>query len=224
MNYFRKLNSSHSNTSKARLTSKDRKASMNRLGIKNNLPKKKKPLPSVDEEKRRIQIFLDSFFKNESNANKFSEIEKRKFAMNFKKAYIENQYGEKAETKKKKNTPKLKALPAPPMVNTVTEKPPLKEILPLQSEIEEYKEIKEESSGAAPEIQGEPGQKLGNTKLYTNVFKNNFNFISKNENKTDSVFDQESQYKFTEENNEFSVETPNQMKCENSYSLNSEEK
>jgi len=209
-NNARKMNTSHSNTSKTRLNSKDRKASMKRLGIKNNLPKKKNPAPSVDEEKYRIQKFLDSFFQNEANSNKFTEGEKRKFAMNFKKAYIENQYGN-VPAPQKPNPQKLKALPAPPVVK----KKPLQEILPpvMKHEEDPKPAIKDE----------EPQERLGNVKMYSNAFKNNFNFMGKKDD--DSIFGDDSSYKYTTDQNDHNdFSNPSKMMYDNLTSQESDEK
>jgi len=206
------MNTSHSNHSKTRLTSKDRKQSMKRLGIMNNLQKNKDPPATLDEEKERIQSFIDSFFQNEANSNKFSDAEKRKFAKNFQRAFIEDQYGKNPELKKNK-VPKLKALPAPPVLKKLEEKQPLQAILP-SVHIEEKKQEKKED---------ESGLRFGNLNSYGNVFKNNFNFMTKNELDTDSV-GVDSNYKFTDENDDFPSKKPNKFIDQNLYSMESDEK
>lgn len=177
---------------RSKLNSRDRKNSQKRLGISSNLHKKKLPPPSsVDEEKKRIQTFLDSFFQSEANAGKFSDAEKWKFSQNFKKAFIEGQLGSNPVPLKNAG-PKLKALPAPPVIKSNEEKPPLRAILPTMPQREEKKVIDRPCEDPTD-------QKLGNVKFYSNAFSNNFNFLTKNSIESDSQFDVKSNLKETEE-------------------------
>lgn len=185
---IRKANTSSSNVAKrAKLNSKDRKDSMKRLGISNELGKKALPPSSVEDEKQRIQGFLDQFFQSEANAGKFTEGEKRKFANNFKKAFIESKLGNNPIPKAPTSN-KLKALPAPPVVKKVVEQklPSKKKALPALPQ----KHVREEP------INEENEQRIGNVKMYGNMFSNNnFNFMS-----NDPTVQSESQYDDTQSN------------------------
>ena len=125
---------------------------MKRLGISANLGSKAKGL-TVDDEKKRIQGFLDEFFESDANAGKFSEAEKKKFANNFKKAFIDSQLGGIPPKPKKNSGPKLAALPAPPKIKPTPANKPMKAILPALP-------LKE-----APKVESEKAEsdlKLGN--------------------------------------------------------------
>lgn len=185
----RKINSSNSNASRSKLHSKDRKSSQQRLGISSNLGKKK--IGSIEEEKQRIQSFIDAFFESDANAGKFTEAEKRKFAQNFKKSFIENQFNGNSMTKKNA-PPKLKALPAPPVIKKQEEREPFKAIMSAMPQMLDPKIPNEEIE--------ESGQRLGNVKYYSNAFVNNFNFLTKNSIESDSGFDIKSNYKESEMN------------------------
>jgi hypothetical protein len=187
-NNTRNIITSNSNTSKNRLLSKDRNESMKRLGISANLGKKK-PAASVEEEKQRIQSFIDSFFQNEANANKFNEAEKRKFAMNFKKAFIDSQY-QATKSHVLTEKPKLKALPAPPVIVKVEKKPVKRAVLPSLPQLPDSPKVINEPYTT----QDETDQMLGNVKFYSNAFKNNFNFITKNDRESISGNEIDSQY------------------------------
>ena len=185
----RKNNTSSSTAKRTKLTSKERKNSMKRLGITNQLEKKVPPPSSVQEEKERIQDFLEQFFQSDANANKFSEAEKRKFSKNFQKAFIQNKLGNFPAPKKPAGT-KLKALPAPPAVKkAVEQKGPKKQILPSLDPMPELKVNEDE-------------QKIGCVKMYNNAFaKNNFNFVAKPQS-----FDSESGYDQNSYNKELNDE------------------
>jgi hypothetical protein len=175
----RKLNTSGTNKSRTRLSSKDKRNSMKRLGISANLGSKTKNL-SVEDEKKRIQGFLDEFFESDANAGKFTEAEKRKFTNNFKKAFIESQLGGIPPKPKKNNGPLLAALPAPPKIKPVPVNKPMKAILPS---LPPKEEPKVEAKKAESDI------KLGNVKFYSNAFTNNFNFITKKKEEPDDQFE-----------------------------------
>jgi hypothetical protein len=141
------LNNSQSTTSnRIRLSSKDRKESMKRLGIASNLSNRSKVKEcTVEQEKKKIQEFLDAFFQNDVNGKKFSDAERRKFAANFKKEFINDKIKAPMPKAKKNPAHKLKALPAPPMppsVNRIEEKEMRKPVnLPSIPKIEEEKKI-----------------------------------------------------------------------------------
>ena len=205
----RKTNTSNSNVSRSKLTSKDRQNSMQRLGISTNLGKKKNPPSSIDDEKKRIQTFVDTFFQSDANSGKFSDAEKRKFTQNFKKAFIESQYGSALPPTSSVPNKKLKALPAPPKVKGELKKAPVKAILPSlpKEELAERKEV--------ALVKEEEGQKLGNMNLYNNAFVNNFNFITKKEPEANWAPVSPSPYK---ESDESSANKYHEMVGSNYYS------
>lgn len=183
---------------------------MKRLGITHNADTKKtKPPWSVDEEKKRIQSFIDAFFDSDANANKFSEAEKRKFAQNFKKAFIESKLGDNP-LPPKSNAPKLKALPAPPIIKEAPAKPATKPTLPALPKKEE--KPKEDTE-----------QKLGNVRHYSNAFVNNYNFVTKNSAETESHFEINSNFKETEMNESLDHKYA-QMSDDKYFSPNSDKK
>lgn len=101
---------------------------MKRLGIGFN-QKSSNGQDWVEDTENKIQTFLNSFFSSQANAGKFTDAEKKKFTTNFKKAFIENQIGS-SNLPKKNAQPKLKALPAPPVIKELEKKPIKKQTLP----------------------------------------------------------------------------------------------
>lgn len=164
---------------------------MRRLGISANLGTKPKNL-SVEDEKKRIQGFLDEFFESDANAGKFTEAEKRKFANNFKKAFIESQLGGIPPKPKKNTGPKLAALPAPPKIKSTPSTKPMKAILPA---LPPKDEPKVDSENAESDL------KLGNVKFYSNAFTNNFNFITKKKPEQENQFEESSNFRESQTDN-----------------------
>ena len=113
--------------------------SMKRLGIGFN--KNSDGQDWVEDTENRIQTFLDSFFTSQAHQGKFTEAEKKKFAANFKKAFIETQIGTN-NLPKKNGQPKLKALPAPPIIKEIDKKVSKKQILPSIPKIKEEEKPK----------------------------------------------------------------------------------
>lgn len=211
----RKANSSSSNGKRAKLTSKERNNSMKRLGISSsNLVKKAQKTGTVEEEKTKIQSFLDQFFMNDANAQKFSEAEKRKFAKNFQKAFIDSKLGPIPEPKKPA-AGKLKALPAPPVVQKVEtklQKKPTLQPIPKKEEVVQKPEPKVHQND----------QKIGSLKMYNRVFPSSMNQIQRQQS-----FDSDSQYA---ENSHFNnntdlseVENPKYQEQHNEYSEEDDE-
>lgn len=119
---------------------------MKRLGIGFN-QKLNSGQDWIEDTENKIQTFLNSFFSSAANAGKFSETEKKKFTANFKKAFVENQIGT-SNLPKKNAQPKLKALPAPPVIKDADKKPLKKQTLPAipkSKEAEEKPKLSEQS-------------------------------------------------------------------------------